>query len=365
MDINYELGLQRLRAAFLRKSPSLPADFPLLEMRLVRNLQEGRRYGSDDPGNRAEFNRIMDGLIQLADDQLGVSFLDLCRVGAHTQQDMPSISPLKEQVEIKGEYTRSKLVHYNGTGEQWAVLVGANVYEDKLCYPRLHVCTKDAVAISQRFIENGFLANHVSVLADNATYSPTRENILATLKTVADATQPDDLLLFYYSGHGDQDGSESYLVARNGRMAFLEGTAIPIRMVKELMQRAAARAKVLILDACHIGAAIGGKGPRRMQPEFIRRVFTQAEGLAILASCTQNQLSYEWRKQERSVFTYYLLEALQGLADNDEKGFVTVSDIHRYVTNGVGEWAAQHRVIQSPTLQAEMAGEILVSYWKP
>ena len=83
--------------------------------------------------------------------------------------------------------------------------------------------------------------------------------------------------------------------------------------------------------------------------------------MAILASCKQGQLSYEWRLQERSVFTHYLLDALKGEADRDEKGFVTVQDASRHVTDGVKLWASQRNVSQTPTLQYSVAGDIILT----
>jgi uncharacterized caspase-like protein len=78
------------------------------------------------------------------------------------------------------------------------------------------------------------------------------------------------LFLFYYSGHGDEDEGKSYLVARNGRQLMLSDTAVRVSRVKEIMEQAPARAKVIILDACHSGADISGKGPKWMSEEFIR-----------------------------------------------------------------------------------------------
>jgi hypothetical protein len=54
--------------------------------------------------------------------------------------------------------------------------------------------------------------------------------------------------------------------------------------VREIVAASPARARVIVLDACHSGAAIGKAGPA-MTPEFIQRVFTEAEGMAVLASC--------------------------------------------------------------------------------
>ena len=101
-----------------------------------------------------------------------------------------------------------------------------------------------------------------------------------------------------------------------------------------------------------------------MTKEFIERVFEQAEGMAILASCKQGQFSYEWGLQEGSVFTHYLLDALKGEADRDGKGFVSVLDASRHVTNGVKLWASQRDVSQTPTLQSAIAGDIILSRYQ-
>jgi N-acetylmuramoyl-L-alanine amidase len=248
-----------------------------------------------------------------------------------------------------------------GTGNRWAVLVGVNDYVDSLHYGPLQVCAKDVVAVQEQLIMGGYESERIHLLTDNVENRPTKGNILSSLKSAADATEPDDLLLFYYSGHGDTAKGEGYLVGYDGQHTVLEDTAIPITRIKQIIEQAPARAKVIVLDACHSGANIGKKGPQPMTEAFIDRVFKQAEGLAILASCKQGQLSYEWREQERSVFTHYWLEALRGDADRDEKRFVTVHDVSRHVTSGVKLWASQKKVSQTPTLEYRFTGDIILA----
>jgi uncharacterized caspase-like protein len=251
--------------------------------------------------------------------------------------------------------------HLYGAGNRWAVLVGVNAYDDAHHFGPLHVSVRDVAATREQLIAGGFDPARIRLLTDNTEEKPTRVNILAALKSVADATEPDDLLLFYYSGHGDEAGGHSYLVGRDGRHLVLSDTAVPVARVKQIIEAAPARAKVILLDACHSGANIGQKGPQPMTAAFIQRVFEQAEGLTILASCKQGQFSYEWRAQKCSVFTHYLLDALRGAADRDEKGFVTVQDASRHVTDGVKLWASQRNVSQTPTLQYSVAGDIILT----
>jgi N-acetylmuramoyl-L-alanine amidase len=288
----------------------------------------------------------------------------LTKTNLLSESDVPLSPKVKSEAEIKGDGAPTSSPSIYGTGNRWAVLVGVNEYQDMTNYGKLHVCVKDVYAIYKQLIAGGFDTDRIRLLIDDSSELPTRENILVALKSVADATEPDDLLLFYYSGHGDETDGESYLVAHNGRRLVLRDTAVSVSRVKEIMEQAPARAKVIFLDACHSGADIGGKGPKPMSEEFIRRVFEQAEGLVILASCKQGQLSYEWRVQERSVFTHFLLEALSGQADRDEKGFVTIQDANRHVVNGVKLWASQHNVSQTPTLQAAVAGDIILCNFK-
>jgi hypothetical protein len=278
-------------------------------------------------------------------------------------------NPIIEELKIK----EVKLVSQKGqglvpiptkvlnTGRAWAVLVGINHYEDPYISD-LHVCVEDVSAVEQS-LDSTY---QVTKLLTDATAEslPTRANILGELSAVSQSTNEGDLLLFYFSGHGMATGGESYLLARDTRLSALKHTSVSMRDVRELMDLSPARAKVIILDACHSGASIGKAEPV-MTPEFIRRVFEEAEGMAVLASCKQGQKSWEWSEQGRSVFTHYLLEALSGDADLEhKKGFVTVSDASRYVTDGVKGWAAGQGVPQTPTLQYTVAGDIVLIHYK-
>jgi hypothetical protein len=270
------------------------------------------------------------------------------------------------QLELGMERLQERL----GIRKRWAVLVGVGEYDDER-YGALPLCLHDVTAIAQALYNShsnsGFTQESICVLADDTLHKPTCENIVSVLKTMADNTEPDDLLLFYYTGHGDFAQDEAYLVARGGVVDDLKGTALSISYVKAIMQSARARAKVIILDACHSGANLNGKGPRRMNPKYQERVFHQAKGIAILASCDQDQLSYPWEKQKRSVYTYFLLEALCGKADLDKKGFISVDDIHHYVTNGVASWVEHNgrKYVQTPTRSLESSGDIVVCFYLP
>ncbi|MBN2393976.1 MAG: SIR2 family protein [Anaerolineae bacterium] len=266
----------------------------------------------------------------------------------------PSLKPVVQTSKGDGAVAREHKVY--GEGKAWAVLAGVNHYDDPYIAD-LKVCVDDVTAIQQSLIGRYQAAR----LLTDATpeHLPTRANILGELSTVAQTADEDDLLLFYFSGHGMAEGGESYLLARDTRLAALKHTALAMKDVREIIEQSPAHAKVIVLDACHSGASIGKAEPT-MTPEFIQRVFEEAEGMAVLASCKQGQQSWEWQEERRSVFTYYLLEALSGKADRDGKGFVTVSDASRHVTDKIKAWAVDRGVPQTPTLQYTVAGDIIL-----
>ncbi len=241
-------------------------------------------------------------------------------------------------------------------GRAWALLVGINNYDDAFITD-LKVCVDDVAAVQQALAESYQVAR---LLTDaTPTMLPTRANILSSLANIAQAAAEEDILLFYFSGHGLAECGESYLLPRDARLSALRHTAVAMQDLRDLLDQSPARARVIIIDACHSGAAIG-KAPPTMTPEFIQRVFAEAEGMAVLASCKQGQRSWEWPDQQRSVFTYYLLEAVRGQADQERKGFVTVSDASRYVADRVKRWSVEHSVLQTPTLQYTVAGDIVL-----
>lgn len=350
--INYIRGFSQLKSLVKVKSPDLVVEIATLESRFLKNQEAEKLFGSSE-NTRNEGNQIIHALNQISWNECRISFVDLCM---NTNNFVPQNSSMVIR-EAEHEIDKKK---YYGLGKKWAVLVGANYYEDEAHYGNLKVCVNDVHAIADCLKEGNFRSERIHVLSDNTTLLPSRNNVLKSLKAIANATDQDDLFLFYYSGHGDMAEDEAYLVARDGHSIILPDTGISISQIIRIMGEANAKAKVIILDACHSGANIMGKGSRKMTPEFIERVFVQAEGIAIIGSCKQNELSYEWRENEQSVFTYYLLDALSGKADYDAKNFVTVQDVNRHVSDGVRLWASQKQISQTPTLEYKGTGDIIL-----
>jgi len=347
MDI--QRGVTQLEVCLKNSAPNRLSEAHTLAARLEKNERAERLFGSSE-NTRNERSQIIFALNELALDCCSVSFNELCEALPEAHFDKSA----------KGQGASGPGKIYHGIARAWAVLVGVNHYDDPFI-ASLKVCVDDVTAIHQTLAE----CYQAARLLTDATpeHLPTRANILSELSVVAQAASEDDLLLFYFSGHGMAQDGESYLLARDTKLAALKHTALAMKDIREIIEQSPAHAKVIVLDACHSGASIG-KAAATMTPEFIQRVFEEAEGMAVLASCKANQQSWEWPEKQRSVFTYYLLEALTGKADFENKHFVTVRDVSNYVADGVKAWAVDRSVPQTPTLQYTVAGDIILARYQ-
>jgi nucleoside phosphorylase len=362
MMLNVRDGLNALRE--YTRGKDWFSTFETLATALLETLQRESLFGYS-PQINSDQNFLIFQLNDLTlKHSLPVTFSELCEnpsallALAKEESSVPSSPPSSEEL----KFVLREQTTYYGTQQRWAILVGVGEYEDVSAYGRLDLCDHDVRAIRQQLLASGFQDDHIVLLTDNETGNrvPKRENILAVLQSLSQITEEDDVLLFYFSGHGATKNGESYLIPRNGRQVVLHDTAVPMRRVKEIMNTAQARAKVVILDACHSGTNSHSKASEPMSADFIQQVFEKATGFAIYSSCQQEQLSYVWKEKNCSVFTYYVLEALKGKADTENKGLVTVNDLSKYVTYHVKLWASNRQLSQIPLLNYCVSGDIIL-----
>ncbi len=145
---------------------------------------------------------------------------------------------------------------------------------------------------------------NITVLADGldgATSSPTRANILATLKEVADKVERDDFVYLHYSGHGSQqptltpetetDGLDEILLPSDSSPWDDDAKRIPNALVDDEIGQAldAIRDKGafvwIVVDACNSGSVTRAAAVRVSDDEMDRKLDpTDPEGLGIPAS---------------------------------------------------------------------------------
>ena len=150
-----------------------------------------------------------------------------------------------------------------------------------------------------------------------------------------DQKKPDDLLVLYFSGHGVRDELGSlHLAVRNTIRSRLRSTAIRSDFIREAMDQSRSKRQVLILDCCNSGAFSQGTKAATGVSIGTASAFEVGYGRIILTASDSTQFAWEGDKvigeTDNSLFTHYLVEGLEGEADLDGDGSITVDELYDY-----------------------------------
>jgi len=243
--------------------------------------------------------------------------------------------------------------------KRWALLIGANDYNDPIS--SLRYAVNDVTELERLLTGIGY---EVETLHDQAgcTFQPECKIIKDRLKRLCASATEDDLILFYFAGHGTLHNGESVLLPSDVDLNKIHEKALRIAEIEAQMRTSPARRRVLLLDACHAGVQIGRS---IHDANFIRDVYDLAEGTALLAASSAQQIAQEGvHGQSHGLFTYYVLEGLREDVD-DGKGFISFDDLRKHVLAGVRKWNFDHRnPIQEPTFRVEGIGDMILADYR-
>lgn len=256
----------------------------------------------------------------------------------------------------------SVLVDHDVTARQqprqmYVFAVGVNEYRDSQIQ-RLDYAVDNArsvVRVLNQRTEPLYGSNAMTLLDSRATRSLWRNVTAAYAETLRNRISPDDLLVFFLSGHGVRDANtgEYYFVTANARYADIRSERFAECMsfsdfaaFADLPCR-----KLVILDTCHSGAFQTALTQQDLKAA-IRAL--QDDMVFTLTASEGNQEAAEDRQKRLGRFTFRLVEGLDGAADvatngGDGDGKVRWSELVQYVTTAVVEDSEGTETIQRPT----------------
>jgi WD40 repeat protein len=239
-------------------------------------------------------------------------------------------------------------VHYEGevmaTSSLFVLSVGINKYLNS-SYD-LNYARPDATAFTEQITDaNKGIFKNINKTEIYDT-DATRDKILGAFKDIITKAKPEDVFVFYYAGHGtiDEENNNSfYLVPTNvtkiyGDQEQLLAKGISDDELKNNLTLVKAQKQLVIMDACHSGAAVSTmkvRGTASDEKAIVR--LARSSGVVILAASGSKQFATEFEQLKHGTFTYALLEALEGKADRGGDGQVTVNEIKLYMDERVPE----------------------------
>ncbi len=246
---------------------------------------------------------------------------------------------------------------------KWAVLIGIDGYHESL--GSLNFCMNDAKLMQEILLSDycEFTPDNVVLLTDDQPGDrlPTFGNIHSWLGTWLSRPGPDDLVLVYFAGHGQELHDQALLAPADATLESLPVTGISIQYIRGKLDSCRAAQKVLILDACHSGA---GRNVAAMTSSF-REALAAGQGLYTIASCDADQISYEWPEKQHGVFTYYFVEALRHGAAVGADGRISLDRAYEWTRNSILDWTAGKRLKQEPVRICRTKGDIYIASRAP
>jgi uncharacterized caspase-like protein len=186
---------------------------------------------------------------------------------------------------------------------------------------------------------------NISILVDEAA---TKENVLRTMDNVFSKAGPEDMLIFYFSGHG-AEGAFCPQDATNQYSSLLTHDD-----VKSAFKKHPARYKIVFADACFSGSIYEGKPDNTSQASAV-----QETNIAIIMSSASTETSQEHPKIRQGAFSYYLLKGLKGSADRNNDQVITLVELFPYLKANVLNFTQNK---QTPFIIGNAAQDMPIGY---
>ena len=232
-----------------------------------------------------------------------------------------------------------------------AIIVGIDQYHPNSGFRNLQYAVDDAKALAEQFEKQRYTTK---LILD----SDAKEHFI--LQAISEAgkllEKQQGTLVFVFTGHGFADNDRNNYLAVDGSTSFnLAKSGLSLNSVKQAIRNTGARRSMLFIDACRDNPT---KGKSVSNPSFTD--LAESEGLNILYSTAQNDVSYENPTLKHGVFSYFLLQGLQGDAAQQD-GLILFNDLANYVAKEVKNWSFKHLPkVQKPFRAGESSGRFLV-----
>lgn len=234
----------------------------------------------------------------------------------------------------------SSSVAASSGGRIVAVLAGITDYGGS---GDLMYCAQDARNIHEELRATGQLAPESVVLTDAQV---TRAGLEQAFQRAAAAMRPNDVFMFFYSGHGDrQQSSDPTEIDGYNETLYVRDGHITDDQMASWFDSIGGRMQIIALDSCYSGG-------------FARDIITSDTRLGFFSSEEDVTSNVASRFQAGGYLSHFLRESITQIADRDPTdGMITVGEMTQHVRR---QWAQHMQSERVTTDLDEMAYQNLV-----
>lgn len=213
-------------------------------------------------------------------------------------------------------------------------LVSAGIADYPAPRKALTLPAKDAKAI-YRLYNKSTKAQSVLLTDANAT----KDNIIQETKRIFNKANTDDIVIFFFSGHGYKGGFVTY----DDYLSYDD--------VRQLFASCRAKNKMIFADACYSGDIREEKRVGSTDPN---------NNVMLFLSSRSDEISRESPEMKNGFFTACLLRALKGGADVDRNRVITAKELFNAVSKGVKKLS---RDSQHPVMWGNFSDDMPIMVW--
>jgi hypothetical protein len=260
------------------------------------------------------------------------------------------------------------------TRKYYALIVGiADYYENPLEYT-----DDDAWDFANQLLQSPSMwdADNIILLLNS---DATTVNFIAGLNAISAQATPNDVLVIFYSGHGSQWGDMPPLDEVDGldeALCFLDYDMTD-DWLAALLNNVPVGQLLVLVDACYSGGLIRGQSEKKVAPQsigvglgedLVRELSASTKDLGnlsrsvvVISASADDEYSIEWTDFRHGVFTYYLLEAMTGLADvyGNNDGLISAEECYLYLAPNVVSFTTSIGEPHYPQILDNTLGELI------
>jgi hypothetical protein len=161
----------------------------------------------------------------------------------------------------------------------------------------------------------------------------------------------------FYSGHGYTtfDGKGLYWFPHQADPDLISKTAILVEELNADILASKPKSVTVFADACYSGQTKSGEtlisSGRPLVPKVETRLFP--ETFTVITASKHDQISSSSPDLRHGIFSYYLMRGMEGEADSNRDGKITLGEMQSYLVDNVVRQAASMSRKQEPQLNGD------------
>ncbi|MCD8291355.1 MAG: caspase family protein [Prevotella sp.] len=202
----------------------------------------------------------------------------------------------------------------------------------------LRLPAEDAKLVTWLYTKNGNV-EYKQLLNSEATQA----NIVSAMNTVFAKAGANDIVVFFFSGHGYPGGFVTY------------DTMMDYSTVRNAMKKAKSKHKMMFADAC-----FSGKIGTTATSSSSSVSSAQSADVMLFLSSRATETSIEKGSMTNGFFTTALVNGLRGAADTNKDRIITAKELFNYVHTKVISFSSDQ---QHPVMWGKFSDKMPVMKW--